>query len=147
MSDETPDDPIVPQAPGDGDAAAKIGTDPAATRVVHDEVPAAADGGPAAASDGAAAIDRPRMELAQLEAIVEALVYASPEPLTPKMLMKLLSDEPKEDVQAALEALRLRYDRPGGLHLAQVAGGFQITTRPELHDWVRRLFHERSAQK
>ena len=39
------------------------------------------------------------------------------------------------------------YDRPSGLHLAQVAGGYQITTRPELHDWVRRLFHERSAQK
>ena len=39
------------------------------------------------------------------------------------------------------------YERPGGLQLAQVAGGYQITTRPELHEWVRRLFHERSAQK
>ncbi len=34
-----------------------------------------------------------------------------------------------------------------GLHVVEVAGGFQITTRPELHEWVRRLFHERSAQK
>ena len=37
--------------------------------------------------------------------IVEALVFASPEPLTPKMLFKLLADEPKDDVQAALDAL------------------------------------------
>ena len=93
------------------------------------------------------ASERPRLELAQLEAIVEALVYASPEPLTPKMLMKLLSDEPKDDVQAAIASLVARYAAPGGLHLAQVAGGYQITTRPELHDWVRRLFHERNTQK
>ena len=100
---------------------------------------------PADPSDADAA--RPRMDLAQLKAIVEALVFASPEPLTMKMLFKLLADEPREDVQAALDALAADYDRPGGLHLAQVAGGYQITTRPELHDWVRRLFHERSASK
>ena len=90
---------------------------------------------------------QPSMDGRQLEAIVEALVFASPEPLTPKMLFKLLADEPKDDVQAALDRLIVRYEQPGGLHLAQVAGGVQITTRPELHDWVRRLFHERSAQK
>lgn len=104
----------------------------------HDETPVEAQ------DDGAA---RPRMDQAQLKAIVEALVYASPEPLTAKMLFKLLADEPREDVQAALDALAADYERPGGLHLAQVAGGYQITTRPELHDWVRRLFHERSASK
>jgi segregation and condensation protein B len=98
----------------------------------------------AAASEAA---ERPRMEQAQLKAIVEALVFASPEPLTTKMLFKLLADEPKEDVQAAVDALAADYERPGGLHLAMVAGGYQITTRPELHDWVRRLFHERSAAK
>lgn len=90
---------------------------------------------------------RPSMDRSQLEAIVEALVFASPEPLTPKMLFKLLADEPKDDVQAALDALVARYENPGGLHLAQVAGGYQITTRPELHEWVRRLFHERNTQK
>jgi segregation and condensation protein B len=63
------------------------------------------------------------------------------------MLFRLLADEPKDEVQAALAALAARYDRPGGLHLAEVAGGYQITTRPELHEWMRRLFHERSAQK
>jgi segregation and condensation protein B len=89
----------------------------------------------------------PRLDSAQLKAIVEALVFASPEPLTPKMLFKLLNDEPKEDVLAAVNALRADYEQGGGLHLAEVAGGFQITTRPELHDWVRRLFHERTTQK
>jgi segregation and condensation protein B len=89
----------------------------------------------------------PRLAAEQLRAIVEALIFASPEPLTPKMLLRLLSDEPKEDVLAAVEAVQQDYVSRAGLHVVEVAGGFQITTRPELHEWVRRLFHERSAQK
>ena len=84
---------------------------------------------------------------AELKAILEALIFASPEPLTPKAMFKLLETEPREDVQAALEALKQDYDRPGGLQIVEVAGGYQIVTRPDLHEWVRRLFHERTTQK
>jgi segregation and condensation protein B len=84
---------------------------------------------------------------AELKAIVEALIFASPDPLTPKAIFKLLDTEPKEEVMAALEGLKKDYDRPGGLQLVEVAGGYQIVTRPDLHEWVRRLFHERSTQK
>jgi segregation and condensation protein B len=82
-----------------------------------------------------------------LKPIVEALIFASPEPLTPKMLFKLLDGEPREDVEAALEAVKRDYDRAGGVQIVEVAGGYQIVTRPELHDWVRRLFQERTTQK
>jgi segregation and condensation protein B len=84
---------------------------------------------------------------AELKAIVEALIFASPEPLTPKMLFRILSDEPKEDVSAAIQALRVDYANRPGLQFVDVAGGYQIVTRPELHEWVRRLFHERSTQR
>jgi segregation and condensation protein B len=84
---------------------------------------------------------------AEVTAIVEALIFASPEPVTPRMLFKLLADEPKEDVAAALEVLKTDYDSRPGLQLVEVAGGYQIVTRPQLHEWVRRLFHERSTQK
>jgi segregation and condensation protein B len=83
----------------------------------------------------------------QLKPIVEALIFASPEPLTPKSLYKLLDGEPREDVDAALNALKADYERPGGLQIVEVAGGYQIVTRPELHEWVRKLFHERTSQK
>ena len=88
-----------------------------------------------------------RVVSAEVKAIVEALIFASPEPVTPKMLYKLLADEPKEDVTAAVEALKADYDSRPGLQLVEVAGGYQIVTRPQLHEWVRRLFHERSTQK
>jgi segregation and condensation protein B len=84
---------------------------------------------------------------AEVKAVVEALVFASPEPMTPKMLFKLLAEEPKEDVLAAIAALKADYENRPGLQMVEVAGGYQIVTRPDLHEWVRRLFHERSSQK
>src|SRR5437660_8832682 len=85
--------------------------------------------------------------MSDLKAILEALIFASPEPVTVKALTKLLDSEPKEDIVAAIEALKRDYDRPGGLQMVEVAGGYQIVTRPELHEWVRRLFQERTTQK
>ncbi|HUL73865.1 MAG TPA: SMC-Scp complex subunit ScpB [Vicinamibacterales bacterium] len=85
--------------------------------------------------------------MSELRAIVEALIFASPEPVTVKMLVKLLDTEPKEEILAAIDELKQAYDRPGGLQMVEVAGGYQIVTRPELHEWVRRLFHERTTQK
>ena len=140
-----PDAAAADEAIGD-EAPAIVETAIVEAVVVETAVEALAD---ETVADGGVTDDAPRpsMDRSQLEAIVEALVFASPEPLTPKMLFKLLADEPKDDVQAALDALVARYENPGGLHLAQVAGGYQITTRPELHEWVRRLFHERNTQK
>jgi segregation and condensation protein B len=92
--------------------------------------------------------DGPQLQAsAELKAILEALIFASPEPLTPRALYKLLASEPKEDIQAALKELKRDYDRPGGLQMVEVAGGYQIVTRPDLHEWVRRLFHERSSAR
>src|SRR5688572_19832191 len=85
--------------------------------------------------------------MSDLKAIIEALVFASPEPVTVKALAKLLDTETKEDIEAAIDAVKADYDRPGGLQFVEVAGGYQIVTRPELHEWVRRLFHERTTQK
>jgi segregation and condensation protein B len=93
--------------------------------------------------------------MSELKAIIEALIFASPEPVTVKALVKLLDSEAspaspaekKDEILAAIEELKKDYDRPGGLQIVEVAGGYQIVTRPELHEWVRRLFHERTTQK
>ncbi len=93
--------------------------------------------------------------MSELKAILEALIFASPEPVTVKALVKLLDSEAnptapaerKQEIVAAIEDLKRDYDRPGGLQIVEVAGGYQIVTRPELHEWVRRLFHERTTQK
>jgi segregation and condensation protein B len=116
----------------------------------------AANGGDEGPTPGSAAggpeepdADEPSGKVSdELKRIIEALIYASPDPLTPKTLFKVLESEPREDVQASLQALMADYaEGRGGLHLVEVAGGYQIVTRPELSEWVRRLFHERKTQK
>jgi len=83
----------------------------------------------------------------ELKPIVEAMIFASPDPLTLKTLFRLLSNESREKVEAVLETLQKEYQRHGGLQLIEVAGGYQIVTRPELNEWVSRLFHDRSVQR
>ena len=76
----------------------------------------------------------------ELRAIVEAIVFAAPQPLTPREIGRVLGGVAKEDWLRALEELKESYagdDR--GLQLIEVAGGWQITTRPEYNDWVREL--------
>jgi segregation and condensation protein B len=85
--------------------------------------------------------------MSDLRAIVEALIFASPEPVTLKALVKLLDGESKDDIVQAIDELKEQYSRPGGLQIVEVAGGWEIVTRPELHEWVRRMFHERTTQK
>jgi segregation and condensation protein B len=82
-----------------------------------------------------------------LKPILEALIFASPDPLTPGTLFELLDETPREDIEQALAALQAEYDQRYGLQMVQVAGGYQICTRPELHEWVRRLFHQHSKQR
>ncbi len=86
-------------------------------------------------------------DLTDLKAIIEALIFASPDPVTPKTLAKILDSEPHEHIAEALELLKLDWDQSRGLELVEVAGGYQIVTRPELNEWVRRLFHDHSSHR
>ena len=82
-----------------------------------------------------------------LKPILEALIFASPDPLTPAALFELLDETPREAIEEGLAALQAEYDERDGLQMVQVAGGYQICTRPDLHEWVRRLFHQHSKQR
>jgi segregation and condensation protein B len=83
----------------------------------------------------------------ELKPIIEALIFASPDPLTSQALFQLMDSEPKEDVEEALAAVMADYEERGGLQMVKVAGGYQICTRPDLHEWIRRLFHEQAKQR
>jgi segregation and condensation protein B len=84
----------------------------------------------------------------ELRATVEALIFASPEPLTPRQLGQVLAGVEKADWQQAIAELREEYTHEGrGLQLVEVAGGFQITTRPEHHDWVRELLDPKTPTR
>jgi len=90
----------------------------------------------------------PALAPEEVRAILETLIFASPEPVTARELGKVLSGVAKDDWQAALAALQADYAQPGrGLQLVEVAGGYQITTRPEYNDWVRELLDPRKPTR
>ena len=80
-------------------------------------------------------------------AIVEALIFVADEPITVKLLSEVLGED-KETVEAAVEELRGEYEtREGGLQLREIAGGWQISTRTEHHDEVRKFLKTRPSAK
>lgn len=84
----------------------------------------------------------------EVRAVVEALVFAAPQPLTPREMGRVLGGVAKEDWERALEELREDYARDDrGLQLIEVAGGWQITTRPEYNDWVRELLDPKTPTR
>jgi segregation and condensation protein B len=73
-------------------------------------------------------------------AALEALLFASPEPLPRERLAELLPEFSAEELAAALAALRARTASPqSGLMLDEVAGGFRLATRPEMAETLARL--------
>ena len=93
-------------------------------------------------------VEAPVLPPAEIRAVLEALIFASPQPLTPRDIGKVLGGVPKDAWRAALEEIRTDYTRDGrGLQLVEVAGGYQITTRPEYNDWVRELLDPRAPTR
>lgn len=84
---------------------------------------------------------------AELMAVVEALIFVSEEPITPKLLADVLNEE-RETIRAAVEELQNEYEsREAGLQLREIAGGWQISTRTEYHEEVRRYLKTRPSAK
>lgn len=84
----------------------------------------------------------------QIRAVLEALVFASPQPITPKEITRVLQGVAREDWERELLGLRADYARDErGLQLVDVAGGLQVTTRPEYNDWVRELVDPRTPTR
>lgn len=85
---------------------------------------------------------------AQVRAILEALVFASPQPVTAREIVRVLQGVPREEWERQLAELRADYARDErGLQIVEVAGGWQITTRPEYNDWVRELLDPRTPTR
>ena len=89
----------------------------------------------------------PARTIAELMAIIEALIFVADEPLSVKTIADVLAED-KETIQAALEELSKEYaEREGGLTLREIGGGWQISTRAEYHEEIRKFLRTRPDAK
>ena len=77
--------------------------------------------------------------MSELKPLVEALLFGADGPLRLDRLAEVLEVERSVAV-AAVEALAAEYEaQPRGFFLQEVAGGYQLRTRPEFAEYLRRL--------
>ncbi len=93
------------------------------------------------------------MEDNELKSILESLLFVSTEPLVLDQLDRVLMLQgqelaDKERVLGIMQKLQEEYREMGrGLQLVEVAGGYQLTTRPENAPWVKQLHAVRTASR
>jgi segregation and condensation protein B len=128
--------PTVVQSAEEPEAAPTDVTPAEATTA--DRAPDAATGAPAA--EGDPVDEAPILPPQEIRAVLEALVFASPQPITSREITQVMQGVPKSAWLEAFEEIKADYARDGrGLQVIEIAGGYQITTRPEYNDWVRQL--------
>ncbi len=82
-----------------------------------------------------------------LKNIIESLLFVADGPVSLDRFREILELEDTQEIRNALKELLEEYElRKGGIILSEVAGGYQIRTRPEYHDYIKRLLKP-SAQR
>ena len=105
------------------------------------------------AADPTEAHDEPAppapVDAAALAPILEALLFASPEPLGTAAMKKAFGEEFPRDVLAeALEILKEQTNAENrGILLTEVAGGWQFLTREDCFPYVRRIARTQREEK
>jgi segregation and condensation protein B len=78
-----------------------------------------------------------------LDATVEAVVFASGEPVQASDIADAFDGIDLEEVEEALDRIMERYRLAGGgLQMEKVAGGYRLATRTRIGGWVRQFFRE-----
>ncbi len=73
-----------------------------------------------------------------LKALIEAILYVSPEPVTLDMLAKALKGEARDRIKGLVFELMNDYAWPQhGIQIRPVAGGWQFSSKPEHHEVLR----------
>lgn len=83
------------------------------------------------------------MALQQIKAAVEALLYVSDAPLSLRKIKEAFGEDSgveQDEIHNALNSLQEDFNSEGrGVRIAELAGGYQITTRPEYAAYIKRL--------
>jgi segregation and condensation protein B len=84
----------------------------------------------------------------ELKAVLEAVLFVSPEPVPVARLMSIVGTVSKSEVVQALGILTHDLDQDGrGIQLVQVAGGYRLVTKQEYGPWLKRMDKAKAAQK
>jgi segregation and condensation protein B len=75
-----------------------------------------------------------------LKALIEAIIYVAPEPVTLDAILKTLEGEESERVKTVLDELAADFQQARhGIQIRQVAVGYKFSSKPEHHEALRKF--------
>jgi len=84
----------------------------------------------------------------ELRRIIEALLFAAPEPLTMSRIKAIVPGTEAGDIMESIEELRKQYEEDArAFQIVEVANGWQLTSKPDYAVWVDKLFESRGKAK
>lgn len=85
----------------------------------------------------------------EMEAVVEAVLFASSDPVSRDKLLEVFAEGERLEAQQAIEAVVERYRESSlrGILIDEVAGGLRLVSRPDLHGYLRRFFEVSGTNK
>lgn len=84
------------------------------------------------------------MERSETRAAIEAILFASAEPVPLSEIRSTLSDVDEAAIEAAIAEIEQRTEEQfEGIRLERIAGGLRFATRPELDPYLRKFFERK----
>ena len=76
----------------------------------------------------------------KMKGAVEALLFASDEPVTITKLHDIIPDTTSQAIKGVIKDLKQEYEASGrAFVLEEIAEGYQLLTKPEYKEWVEKL--------
>ncbi len=80
--------------------------------------------------------------------IIEAVLFSSDTPLPASKIASVIGALSAREIRATVERLNANYQRCNcAFHIQEIAGGFQMLTRPEYANYLRQLYKVRAESK
>jgi segregation and condensation protein B len=88
------------------------------------------------------------MKESEKKALVEALVFAAAEPVSARKIAAAVDEITSEEAKVLLQELAAScLGENRGIYIREVAGGYQMISKPDYAHWIRELNQDRKAAR
>jgi len=92
-------------------------------------------------------IQNPQSAAPTVESVIEAILFATDEPLTDSRLASIVETSAKQ-VRESIDNLNAKYEAGNNaFRIEQIAGGYQMLTLNIYNSWLKKMLHARSDSK
>ena len=88
------------------------------------------------------------IEYKEIKRIVEALIFASDNPVNENRIKNIIQELNNSQIQEIIEELNSEYDQSQrSFRITKIAGGYQFITKPEFASYIKQYYKGRAKSK